>query len=48
MDCVPMGKMTDNKIFIVNKPGAPSFPIPLLWASAKTYYEEKKYYRRIS
>ena len=39
-----MGKMTDNKIFIVNKPGAPSFPIPLLWASAKTYYEENSKY----
>ncbi len=29
-----------NKIFIVNRPGTTTFPIPLLWASAKTYYEE--------
>ena len=39
-----MGKITDNKIFIVNKPGTPTFPIPLLWASAKTYYEENSKY----
>jgi putative methyltransferase len=33
-----------NKIFIVNRPGNPNFPIPLLWASAKTYYEENSKY----
>lgn len=37
-----MGKITvnKNKIFIVNRPGTTIFSIPLLWASAKTYYEE--------
>lgn len=29
-----------KKIFIVNKPANTSYIIPLLWASAKTYYEE--------
>ena len=37
-----MGEITvnKNKIFIVNRPGTATFSIPLLWASAKTYYEE--------
>ena len=40
-----MGKIVaNNKIFIVNRPGTPTFPIPLLWASAKTYYEENSKY----
>jgi len=29
-----------KKIFVVNKPANTSYIIPLLWASAKTYYEE--------
>lgn len=29
-----------NKIFVVNRPGSYTYSIPLLWASAKTYYEE--------
>lgn len=30
-----------NKIFVVNRPGSYTYSIPLLWASAKTYYEEQ-------
>ena len=40
-----MGKIVaNNKIFIINRPGNPMFSIPLLWASAKTYYEENSKY----
>ena len=30
-----------KKIFVVNRPGSYTYSIPLLWASAKTYYEER-------
>lgn len=33
-----------HKLFIVNKPGVSFYAIPLLWASAKTYYEETSKY----
>lgn len=35
-----MGKI----IYILNRPSAQNFKIPLLWASAKTYYEENSKY----
>ena len=39
--------MKKNKIFVVNRPGSYTYSIPLLWASAKTYYEERSKYSSV-